>query len=111
MEEREVIGFREAGAENAVIDHGEVERRNEEIIGALFSSGGRHLRRRVVDISDDFDCPAHLVLIELQFHISFTQRGREGGRERATTTKEERKRWGIYRWRVSGALWESFGIF
>lgn len=32
------------------------------------------------------------------------EREREGGRERATTTKEERKMWGIYRWESLGGL-------
>lgn len=39
MEEGEVGGLREAGPENAVIDHGEVERRNEEVVGAVIGAG------------------------------------------------------------------------
>ena len=38
LEEGEVGGFGEAGAENAIINHGEVEGRNEEIL-AVVSDG------------------------------------------------------------------------
>lgn len=40
MEEGEVGGFGEAGAENAIINHGEVEGRNEEILAVVVSGGG-----------------------------------------------------------------------
>lgn len=40
MEEGEVGGFRETGPENAVIDHGEVERRDEEILAVIGNGGG-----------------------------------------------------------------------
>ena len=73
-----------------------------------------------MDISDDFDCPAHLVVIELQFHISFTKREGERESEREGWRKSdddkgtkgqrdkgrEKEVRGIYRWRVSGAVWE-----
>lgn len=40
LEEGEVGGFGEAGAENAIINHGEVEGRNEEILAVVVSGGG-----------------------------------------------------------------------
>lgn len=70
-----------------------------------------------MDISDDFDCPAHLVVIELQFHISFTQGGRErekeGGKERRRQRKRERGEVFIDG-RVSGGslgiVWDILGL-
>lgn len=52
MEEREVGGVGEAGAENAVIDHGEVERRTEEVLAVAVVA--------VADVTVD-DGEAHLV--------------------------------------------------
>lgn len=52
MEEREVGRVWEAGAENAVIDHGEVERRTEEVLAVAVVA--------VADVTVD-DGAAHLV--------------------------------------------------
>lgn len=91
MEEGEVGGLREAGPENAVIDHGEVERRNEEVVGAVVGAGDLLRRREHNASGDDFDSPAHLGLgplilmvmirIELHFHIQLIKE--EEGQTRA----------------------------
>jgi hypothetical protein len=63
LEEREVGGVREAGAENAVVDHGEVERRNIKVLS--FSSVAVVVvvdNHRLVAVIG-FNRPAHLVLV------------------------------------------------
>jgi hypothetical protein len=63
LEEREVGGVSEAGAENAVVDHGEVERRNIKVLSVSSVA--------IIVVVDDhrlvavigFDRPAHLVLV------------------------------------------------
>ena len=63
MEEREVGGVSEARAENAVVDHGEVERRNIKVLSVSSVA--------VIIVVDDhhlvavigFDRLAHLVLV------------------------------------------------
>lgn len=81
MEEGEVGGFRETGPENAVIDHGEVERRDEEILAVIGNGGGdsggadggdKLLRRR--RLSDLDKSSAHLgpdkvVLAKMAVHF------------------------------------------
>lgn len=74
MEEGEVGGVREAGAENAVVDHGEVERRYVGLFSGEFIDGGRYRQfLAVVDVGyvgggDDFDRPAHLFFLPLLFY-------------------------------------------
>ena len=69
MEEGEVGGFGEAGAENAIINHGEVEGRNEEILAVVVSGGG-------VIGDSELDLAAHgggvlLLLLLMMFLLTF----------------------------------------
>lgn len=87
MKEGEVGGVRKARPENAIINHREVKRRNEEIIAVSIEivddDGGDYLlrRRRVVAAVEcrwrrrrsNLDSPAHLgtrLVLMVQFHTS-----------------------------------------
>ena len=87
MKEGEVGGVRKAGPENAIINHREVKRRNEEIIAVSIEivddDGGDYLLRRRRGVAavecrwrrrrSNLDSPAHLgtrLVLMVQFHTS-----------------------------------------
>lgn len=113
VEEGEVIGVRKTRPEDAIINHSEIQRRNE----ADFISGDRRRResrsgrKREIAMVNDFDCLAHLavvvggggglaVVVVVQFHEKEMVE-RESGKGKVRFRRE----------REGGRDWESRGMF
>lgn len=75
MEEGEVSRFWEARAENAIINHGEVERRNEEIlpvklVGDIFPGNSSGVRDCVIGYGE-LDLAAHRSVLVVMGVLKF----------------------------------------